>query len=82
MIVAVSLVTIDREQRKETNHLHTLAQNVWYRDVIRFIIIRIKSENASCKRIHHIMAWSFHNDITYKTGRQGAVIREQTCKFS
>ena len=81
MIMFVSLITIYGKKRKQTYELQALAEYIWKRYIISEIIIGIKRKNTSCECIHHIFAWSLHNNIPDKTGGKGTVFAEHFRKF-
>ncbi len=81
MIIAVSLVAVDGQQRKQTDQLQALPQHIGKGSVIGAVIIGIKRENTSRQCIHHIPAGSLHNDVPDKRGGQIAVKTEQCAEI-
>ena len=73
MIMAVCLVSIDGQQREQADQLQALAKHVWQGNVVRPVIIGIQGENAPGKRVHHIAAGRFHDDVPDKAGGKSAV---------
>ena len=82
MIVIIGLITINGEQGKQADKFKTLTQDVWDGSIIREIVIGIERQHAARKRIHHITAWRFHDNISDKMCRQGTVIGKHCFKCS
>ena len=84
MIVTVCLVSVNRQKREQADQLQALTEHIGQRNIICPVIIGIQGQHASGKRIHHIAAWSFHNNVPYKACRESAVVRKQgpeVCKL-
>ena len=73
VIMAVSLVAVDAQQREQAYKLQALAQHIGQGSIVRPVVVRVQSQHAAGQSVHHILAGSFHNDIPHKAGGQGAV---------
>ena len=85
MIMAVCLIAVDRQQRKQRNQLQGLAHHVGDGNIVSQLVIGIQGQNASGQRVHHVPAGRFHDDVPDKAGRQRHIIRQnffELCQFA
>ena len=75
--MAVCVIGVNRDLRKLGNQLQRLAEHIRYGNILRIIIICIKSKYAALHGIHNVGIGSLHDNITYKTSSQIFHIREK-----
>ena len=73
VIVAVSLIAIDRQHREQRDQLKALPEHVGRGNIIRVFVIGIEGEHAAGQGVHHVAAGGLHDDVPHKAGGQGAV---------
>ena len=81
VIVAVGLVAVDRQKRKQGDELQTLPQHVFSRDIVGVFVIGIQREDTARQGVHHVRARRLHDDVPHEAGGQGAVIGEYLLEF-
>ena len=69
-IMLIGMIAIDCQKRGNGDQLNALPQYVIDRNIVCMIVIGIQCQNTSGKSIHHILAWSLHNDIADKVCRK------------
>ena len=77
IIMAVGLVSVNRQKREPCDQLKRLPQDVGKRNVICVIVIGIQRQHAPGQCDHHICTGRLHDNITHKAGRQRTVVRQQ-----
>ena len=81
MVVTVCLIAVDRQHREKGDQLQTLSEYVRQGRVVRPVVVGVEREHASGKRVHHVVAGRFHDDIAYKAGGKRTVTGQQTGKL-
>ena len=80
VVMIICLVAVYRQHWEQGDQLQALTQNIRDTDIISTVVIGIKRQNTARKRVHHITARRFHNNITHKACRKGPVTRQKIRK--
>ena len=67
--------------RDRCNELQTLTQYIWYRSVVRSIVIGIQGQHTAGKGVHHVRARRVHNNSAHNARWQSTVVCKQFLKM-
>ena len=72
IVMAVCLIAVNRKHRECTYQIKALSEHIFDGLVRHIVVISGKRKHAFCKRIHNIVAWSLHNNISCEVCRKSS----------
>ena len=80
LLMLVGIVPVHRELRETGDEFEALPHDAGQRDIVALLIVGIEGEHAAGERVHDVERRFLHDDVSYESCGQLAVLRKRLGK--